>query len=831
MPPLLEASNVSRQFLGVTALDRVSLTLQAGEIHALVGENGAGKSTLIGILSGVVTPDNGRILFQGAQVRIDSPHDARKLGIITVHQEPTLFPTLSVAENMAFADGLPTTTWGRVDWKRVRESARRATDLVDASIDVRASAERLSIAERHLVQLATAMANEPRLLILDEPTSSLSGAESERLFDRLQELRQHGAAILYVSHRQPDIFRLADRITVLRDGQRVWHGVTGNIDRSSLVEAMVGRERAPLFGSRTISAETPAGATPLLKTVGFTDARGRFTDVDLVVHPREVVGLYGLTGSGRTEWAQVVAGLRKRSKGKLEVNGQEIVISSPREAIAAGIAYLPEDRLHQGILPNLSVRQNTVLANLRQMVRWCLVRGSAEKAATDDIRDELQIKMEDPRQPIAQLSGGNQQKVVLGRWLLTQPKVFLLDEPTRGIDIASKAEIHQLIRQLANSGCAVILISSDLPEVMDHTDRVVVFRDGKAIKSYPARETSALAIGDTAIPSGDDDQGHRRQPRTRRRTPWALASEGGLSVAIVLLGLLLAWTNGQFLTGDNLLQVLSNASVLSVMGIGSAVVILAGGIDISVGSLLGLSAGVAGLILGLPGPAWLTIPLAIVMALATGFAGGCLNATLSLLGRIHPIVVTLGTMTLFRGLLQLLTGGRALTNIPPAFESLVTGRLLGVEGAIVIMALVATLTGCWLQHTKSGRSLYAIGSSRTAARVVGLSRWRLWLLAFGAGGLCAGLAGLMELAQTGTMQTRLGMGYELRAIAAAVVGGVAITGGRGTVIGVLLGAILLALVQNALVFWQVGVEQNGLVMGLLLLAAVVLQRLVRTRIS
>ncbi len=817
--PLFELVDVTRRFPGVVALDRVSLALAAGEIHALVGENGAGKSTLINIISGLLPSDSGQMFLAGQRVAWAHPVAARAQGIVTVHQEADLFATLSVAENMALEQGLPVGPGGWVRWREIDAKARQAVALLGEPLDVRQPAARLSVAQRHMTQIAAAVSQRARVLVLDEPTSALTAGETEWLFGQIARLKAAGVGVIYISHRQEEIFQLADRITVLRDGRQVWSGPRASIDRAGLIRQMVGRDRAAEMAERPARGNL-APRIARLQVDRLTAADGRFVDISLTAFAGEVLGVYGLIGSGRSEFARTVFALDKPRDGTISIDGRPRTISNPAQAVAAGLAYLPEDRLRQGVFRGLSLRANAVLSALATLGRGPLASAVRERAAAQDQIARLGIRCRDPEQPIAQLSGGNQQKVVLARCLLTQPSVLILDEPTRGVDIGAKTEIHRILRQLAADGTAVILISSDLPEVIENSDRVVVFRAGQIVGQFDASELTPERIAGAALPGQPSTETTSTSRSARGRAIRPVASEVALLAAIAVMFVALGLSTDSFLTSDNLWGLLASASVWIILSLGAAAIMLAGGIDISLGSLLALAAGVGGLVLKLPYASGVTIPAGILAGLAVGAAGGLANASLSLWGRVHPIVVTLGTMTIYRGLLISLSGGDTITDLPPDFVRWSSTEFFGVNGSVALAALAALGVYLWLSHLRSGRHVLAIGSSPTAARLVGISRERTWLLAFGAGGSLAALAGLLELSQTGAMQSGMGSGYELRAIAAAVIGGVSISGGRGNVAGVCLGALLLSLIYNALVLWQISRYHYALVTGVLLLAAV-----------
>ena len=818
--PILQVVSIRRTFPGVVALSGVSLDLLPGEVHALVGENGAGKSTLIKIICGALAPDSGELFYQGREVRWPTPVAARAQGMVTVHQEPELFPTLSVAENMALATGLPLRGFGLVDWNRVHRRARETVGQMGETIDVRQPASQLSVAHRQMIQVASAIRQNAKVVVLDEPTSALSGKEARWLFEQIARLKADGAGILYISHRQEEIFRLADRITVLRDGLKVWTRARKVVGPDEVIEAMVGRPAATLVASPSGEARSPAGQEGPVRfqVSGFTDRGGRFRQLNLEARSGEIVGIYGLVGAGRSEFAQAVFGLRPAS-GLVRIDGNRCAIGRPREALNAGIAYVPEDRLSQGLCLGLPVRSNAVLSTLQRWTRGFLASRTREQQATRQIAGQLEVRYRSTEQPVQQLSGGNQQKVVLGRWLLAQPKILILDEPTRGVDVGAKAEIHRHLRRLAGEGCAILLISSELPEVLEHSDRVVVFREGEIAGEFDPRQAGPAGIASAALPRQSPEEASAGQSRsTGSRFQGRSFNELALLLCVAGLGLWLTVST----EGFSLLNLLTHTSLWAILGLAAAVVIVGRGIDISIGSMVALSAASAAMVLKLPYPAEILIPAAILAGLLAGTAGGVLNAVLALLGGLHPIVVTLGTLTIYRGLVIAMLGGRPMTGLPPQFGRLAIDPATGFRGSVAVAALVVLLVYLWMAHTRSGRHVYALGSAPRAAGLLGLSKARLWPVTFGLGGLLAGLAGVLQLSMGQQMQARLGAGWELSAIAVAVIGGVGITGGRGTVLGVVLGALLLRLVNSALVRWGVSDQQTDLVVGSLILAALLL---------
>ncbi|WKB55150.1 sugar ABC transporter ATP-binding protein [Eleftheria terrae] len=471
--PVLHLHGICKRFTGVRALHDVALRLYGGEVHALMGQNGAGKSTLIKVLTGVHPADAGGMTLAGRPIRPATPQQAQQLGISTVYQEVNLCPNLTVAENI-FAGRYPRRGW-RIDWPRMRREAQALLARLNLDIDVGRSLASFPVAIQQMVAIARALAVSARVLVLDEPTSSLDDDEVQRLFEVLRRLRQEGLAILFVTHFLDQVYALADRITVLRNGECVGEYLPRDLDATALVAAMVGREWRAAAGRDRQGAAPPAGE-PLLQASAL-GRRGQLRPTDLALRAGEVVGLGGLLGSGRTELARLLFGLDRAEQGEVRVAGQRLRTGEPTEAIRHGLGLLPEDRKADGIVGELSVRENIALALQARTGLWpCLGRRQQQELARRYV-DALGIRTADLDTPIAQLSGGNQQKALLARWLATGPKLLILDEPTRGIDIAAKQDIMEQILALARDGMAVLFISSEIDEVLRVADRIVVMRD------------------------------------------------------------------------------------------------------------------------------------------------------------------------------------------------------------------------------------------------------------------------------------------------------------------------------------------------------------------
>jgi simple sugar transport system ATP-binding protein len=483
--PLLTLRGIGKRFPGVVALAGVDFTVRAGEIHALLGENGAGKSTLIKVLTGVHPPDAGEMRLAGELIRPASPKEAERAGISTVYQEVNLIPSLSVAENIAL--GRQPGKFGFLNWRALRRHARAALARLEIECDVDAELGTLSVALQQMVAIARALDLRARLLVLDEPTASLDEKEIAELFAVMRRLRAQGLGIVFVTHFLEQVYAVTDRITVLRNGALVGEYATAELPRLQLVAKMLGRELAETTAQAEAAHAAHAAGTPLLVARGLA-RKGAIHALDLDVRRGEVTGLAGLLGSGRTETARLLFGIDRRDGGTIALEGKPAPLRTPREAIARGLAFSSEDRKVEGILPNLSVRENLIVALQAKRGGWrALTRDEQEKLCRHYIH-ALRIKTADAEVPIRNLSGGNQQKVLLARWLATQPELIILDEPTRGIDVGAKAEIEQIVAKLRVDGVAVIFISSEIEEVVRNSSRVVVLRERRKAGEFSGAE-------------------------------------------------------------------------------------------------------------------------------------------------------------------------------------------------------------------------------------------------------------------------------------------------------------------------------------------------------
>ena len=817
--PLLQLSGVCKSFGGVPALRQARFEVCAGEIHGLVGENGAGKSTLINIATGLFKPDAGQVILDGKPVSFSTTRQAAALGLAVVHQEADLFAQLSIAENMLLGRGLVRGATGLIQWPATYRKAERMVVTMGESFNVRGEAGDLSVARRMMAEIAAAVSEDARVLFLDEPTSSLTRNEIENLFGQVRRLREAGVGIVYVSHRLEEVLAVCDRVTIMRDGGTVDTQRTAGLTMDRVVAAMVGREIDRIFAK----PETRVGAIRL-RVSGATAQSGAFRDISLEVRAGEIVGLYGFVGAGRSELAQALFGLQPLSAGTIEIDGHPVRVRSPREAVRRGLAYIPEDRLVQGIFRTHPLRANASIACLPNLSRLSLVRSRSERALAVQVVRDMNVRAVSIEQPIGTLSGGNQQKVVFGRWQATAPKVFLMDEPTRGVDVGAKAEIHKLIGDMAARGAAIVLISSELPEIVAMSDRVVTLSEGRVTGMFDPRSDNEETIARAAVPRAVAP--HANGTGAARNAAARLLQFREIGLLVFILALSAAMTAlkpGEFANAKNLFDILASAALPAIMAQGAMLIICGGGIDISVGSMLGLVAAVAALTAKAGAP-----PLAcLALAVALGVGLSLLNAGTALVARIHPIIVTLAGLSIYRGAMRIITGGSEVLQLPGDYRALADGNWLGLPKICYYVIAITVVTHVFLRYTLWGRRLLALGNSESAARLIGLSKARLTLLAFGISGAFIGLTAVLLPGYYGNVQANTGEGMELKAIAAAVIGGCNILGGRGSALGTLLGAFLVALLYNMLILLEASSYWQNIFVGGLILLAVIVDALMR----
>ncbi len=493
---ILQVQNLSKSFLGVKALDNIQFDLQKGEIHALMGENGAGKSTFMKILMGLLKPDSGEIIFEGEVLKSNNVHENLQKGISMIHQEILVVPELTVAQNIFLGRETNYRSW--LNDKAINQKAQEILDAIGIKINAQTKIKNLSIAEMQMVEIAKAISNNAKVIIMDEPTSALTDNEVAMLFKIIKDLKAKGVAIIYISHKMDEIYEITDKITVLRDGQYIATKNTNELDKNALIALMVGRQINDLRAAfRFLENNSIKGESIL--SVQNLNKKGKFKDINFEVHAGEVLGIAGLMGAGRTEIARAIFGLDKYDSGEIIIKGNKVEIKSPEDAIKNGIGYVSEDRKALGFIPALSIKENISLSSLGNFAKTWFVNASNEHEAATRLSTDLKIKSTSINQKVMTLSGGNQQKVVIGKVLLTAPSLVILDEPTRGIDIGAKFEIYKLINQLTDKGIAVIMISSELPEILGMSDRIMVLSKGKQTALLSKQEATQEKIMQYAV--------------------------------------------------------------------------------------------------------------------------------------------------------------------------------------------------------------------------------------------------------------------------------------------------------------------------------------------
>ncbi len=830
MTSLVEARGVSMEFPGVRALDGVDFDVRAGEVHALIGENGAGKSTLIKILSGEIADYGGEVRIDGELRRMDGPREAIEAGIAVIPQELQLVSSLSVAENIFL--GRPRSL--------LSGAAAALETLGETHVPPEELVSHLEAGQRQLVAIARALSLDARLIIMDEPTTSLSAPEAARLERLIERLSDRGVAIVYISHKLDEVERLADRITVLRDGKRIVTREAEAVDEAEMVRLMVGRRI-----DRVELAPVPDDAPEVLRvenlSVADPDRPGgrRVAGVSFSLRRGEILGFAGLIGAGRTDLLLALTGaLEKPVTGRVRVAGEDYRPASPAGAKAAGLVLLPEERKSQAIFPDLSVLENVVLPSQERTARagWIDRRRSREDG--EGLMRDTGVRAASAEASIATLSGGNQQKAILARCLYASPSVLLLDEPTRGIDLAAKGDVYTLLRRLAGQGFGIILCSSEMSEILTQCHRVLVFRDGRVTAELPHSEATeerilAAAAG-TSVAKGPEASGGPpggvppAPPKTRRRFS-RYTGLFGLAAVLVLSIVFSPVRGGRpvFLDIGNLTDILRQVAEKGILAVGMTAVVISGGIDLSVGSVLALAATLTAWCLMKAG---LGLGATILVVLAVGALCGAVNGFVVARWRLQPFIATLATMSAARGVARYVSGGMAIPlgfgegGAPESVHRLAGTLLPYVPAPAVLFLLTVVGMHLFLAKTSGGRYLYAIGDNETAARISGIRvAWHnagVYVLA----SVLAALAGIVHCAQLEQGNPNDGVAYELDAIAAVVIGGTSLSGGIGSVGGTLVGVLIIGVINNIMGLNNVDANLQLILKGVIILGAVWLQR-------
>jgi ribose transport system ATP-binding protein len=822
----LRLTEVRKSFGAVHALKGVTLEVRAGEVHALLGENGAGKSTLMAVAAGSLQPDEGTVEIAGERLDSASPSAAQALGLGVVYQHPALAEDLTVIENMLIS--MPRRL--RPSYSKAPAWAREALATIGAGkIDPASRVSELTAAETQLVEIAKALALDPKVLILDEPTAALESEEVEHLFDQVRAIRERGTAVVYISHRIPEVEAIADRLTVLRDGATRGTFGVDEVDEARILELIAGRELEAVFPAKLGADATGATVLAVDELSG-----GNFDDVSLQVAEGEIVGIAGVAGNGQREFVRALAGLGSHS-GTVTVDGAAVNLRNARRAQRDGVFYVSSDRRREGIFPALSVRENAVASSLQSFTSFGVVGSREEREALAGQEEELSIKTASPEADISSLSGGNQQKVVFARAMLGRPKVLICDEPTQGVDVGARVEIYRHLRELAADGCAIVVCSSDALELEGLCDRVMIMSRGQTVTTLAGADVSEARITGAAVTATTERKARVREERASvGRIGRFLRGDGVatpvLAAVIVFLALFTQAQNGAFLTSFNIENLLLLSTALILVGLGQLVVLLTAGVDLSVGPMMGLALviltgfatdgkGTGGFIIGL------------ALAIAAGIGIGMINGGLVQFAKINPVIATLATYIGVQGIALLINPVPTGLFAAKASETL-SKTVAGIPIMFIVCIVLALLAEFTLRRGRLGLALRAVGSNEAAAHRMGVNVGLTRISAYVIAGVFAALAAMMLAVQIGTGDATAGQSYTLQSISVVVLGGASIYGGRGSFLGTLLGALLLTEMINAITFLELNEAWQYWFPGaIILIAAATFARVSRIRLA
>ena len=812
----LVLSGISKSFGGVHALDDVSLEVRPGEVHALLGENGAGKSTLMNVASGALIPDSGTIIVDGTALVDTNPTLARNAGIGMVHQHPAVLDDLTVSENIRLA--VPNEVLK--SYGSVKAGMKAMLDDVGCTAHLEDRVANLSLAQRHLLELAKALVLRPRVLILDEPTAPLAQDAVDLLFARVRTAAAAGTGVVYITHRLAEVRQLADRVTVLRDGKNRGTANVADVSDEELLSLIVGRQLDQTFPPK---ASSTTGET-FLRLSDLTSAG--VSNVNVEVRRGEILGIAGVAGNGQSKLMATLAGLT-RFTGSVVVGDSELSAKDLRKSAA----YLPADRHREGLMMSMSVRENAALLALRRFVKGGLLSTRRETEIVGGQLSELDVKAPNMDAGVSSLSGGNQQKVVLARALLSQPRMVVADEPTQGVDVGARAEIYRILREVADSGTPVVVNSSDALELEGLCDRVLVMSRGHVVTELTGADVTedkivAAAVNATTHSAEAEGLEHRGSSRFRRFLQGDYSPVAILAIAIFLLAMYVASQNDRYFTAFNISAILGIVSILGFISMGQTVAFLTQNIDLSVGPLAGFLVVVASFFIGNESTTGQIILGVILMALAATLTG-LLNGTLVRFGHFTSVAATLATYIGLQGLAFILRDGPEGT-INSSITGVIKTKWGPIPAAFVLLVIAAVALEVALRRTRWGLNIRAIGSDEQIAKKLGVNVTRTAMFAFLTISWIVLVGGLLFMAQIGIGDPSQGAAFTLTSITAVVLGGTALAGGRGSFIGTLLGVILLSQVLNATT--MIGLDQwsTYFAQGALVVVAALTYHVIRT---
>lgn len=816
--PLLQADGIAKAFNGVPAIIDGRITVRPGTVNALCGGNGAGKSTFLNVLMGLLHRDSGMLHRDGRAVDYASAAEALADGIGIITQELSPIPDMSVAENLLLGREPRRGGWF-VDRSLMHRDAQALIDRLGFGIDVRLRMGDLSVARIQLVEIAKAIGRNSRVIIMDEPTSAIGEREAGILFDAIRSLKEHGVGIIYVSHRLDDIFAIADDYTVFRDARFIEEGRIADLDRDRLISLIVGRDLG-----QTEQRPPRAQAPVRLELRGLSDGR-HYDDISLTVQAGEIVGLYGLMGAGRSEVAAAVFGMEKFHRGEVLLDGKPLHLNSPRDALAAGIAMITEDRKGSGLVLPASVAHNMTMSALDHVSKGGFIRAGHEAEVVDGHIDRFGVRTASRDLPVQFLSGGNQQKVVIAKCVETRPEVLICDEPTRGVDEGAKRDSRLSLR----IRCARRRGASDLVRDPGGAGQ---FRPHHRVPPWPhlGRDRHPRSESGTARPTGKLSEARMSNNADISSTPRGshasramdFLAKWGIVLSLVILILAMSFLHPNFLSTANITNILRQVSINGILAVGMTFVILTAGIDLSIGSVLAFCGIVAGMLVTGADP--VNPLIAVLAAMGAGALFGATNGLLVARFSVTPFVVTLGMLSMARGLTLLLSNGRPVPGLSEGFRWIGQGFILGVPVPVWIFLVVFLIAWITLRFTVFGRWIYAVGGNPKAARTSGIPTRTVIFSAYLIMGLLAGLAGAVLTARTTAGLPQAGIGYELDAIAAVVIGGTSLMGGVGSIAFTLVGVLIIGVIANGLDLLGVSSYYQEFVKGAIIVIAVLIDR-------
>jgi ribose transport system ATP-binding protein len=817
----LSLTSITKAFGPVVALDDVTLDVPAGRIHGLIGENGAGKSTLMAIASGALVPDAGSALVNGRDVRGDAAA-ARAAGLAIVRQHPALLPQLTVADNILLA--VPP-----AQRPRIRDAVAWARECLDAwddrpDIDPRMRADRLNAEQQFIVELARAVVQQPSVLLLDEPSEHLRAADVERLFAVVRRLAAAGTAVVYISHRIREVREISEQVTVLRNGLSRGTFVTAELSEQQIIELIIGRSLEQQYPDKVDHTVGFADRPPILQATALSG--DGFRDASLTIRPGEVVGIAGIDGNGQAELARALAGLNRYS-GYTSVDGKGVHLLSPSAAVASGVAYVPADRRREGIFPDLSVRENAIIRGIRQVARFGFVDTARERGEGVAVLERYDVKAASPDAPITSLSGGNQQKVVIGGALISSPRLLIADQPTQGVDVGAKAEIYQQLRQVAAGGAGVLMLSSDNSELAGVCDRVVVMSRGHVIEELAGDAVRESGITAAVLQASTTHDHHSSPPkRWKRIVDSDLAPIPVMLVLILGLAIVAQAVSHRYFGFQNISLVLALGGILALAATAQSLVIMHGGIDLSIGPVIAFAPIIASYYV--VGAGWTFDLQGWVFIILLALAVGTVNWLLASFLRINPMLLSFGMWSLLDAValvMRPLPGGIIDHTVVDALSVSVGPIPIAIAVAVVIVAGMEI----WRTRTIAGKSTLALGSSPVAAQTLGLRRRRIILRVMLMSAMLATMAGVLLIGQTGTGDPTAGAPYVLNSVAASAVAGVALAGGRGSFWSVLVASVLLVQVQTVTPYLGLSFAWQNILVALATIGAVCVYAVARRR--